>query len=38
MGPKFVEKLKSKKISFEKYSIETVKQFYKDGKDSNFRI
>ena len=38
MGPKFVEKLKLKKIPFEKYSVETVKQFYKDGKDSKFRI
>ena len=38
MGPKFIEKLKLKKIPFEKYSIETVKQFYKDGKDSKFRI
>ena len=38
MGPKFIEKLKLRKIPFEKYSIETVKQFYKDGKDSNFRI
>ncbi len=38
MGPKFIEKLKSTKISLNNYSIETVKQFYKDGRESNFKI
>lgn len=38
MGPKFIEKLKSKKISLNDYSINTVKQFYDDGKKSKFRI
>ena len=38
MGPKFIEKLKSKKITLNDYSINTVKQFYKDGKKSKFRI
>ena len=38
MGPKFIEKLNSKKIKLNDYSINTVKQFYKDGKKSKFRI
>ena len=38
MGPTFIEKLKSKKISLKNYSIKTVKQFYFDGKRSKFRI
>ena len=38
MGPKFIEKLNSKKIRLNDYSINTVKQFYKDGKKSKFRI
>ena len=38
MGPTFIEKLKSKKISLNNYSIKTVKQFYLDGKRSKFKI
>ena len=38
MGPKFIEKLKSKKITLNNYSINTVKQFYSDGKKSKFKI
>ena len=38
MGPKFIEKLKSKKITLNEYSIKTVKQFYNDGKKSKFKI
>ena len=38
MGPKFIEKLKSKKLSLNDYSIQTVKQFYIDGKKSKFKI
>ena len=38
MGPKFIEKLKSKKITLSNYSINTVKQFYSDGKKSKFKI
>ena len=38
MGPSFIEKLKSKKISLKNYSIKTVKQFYIDGKKSKFTI
>ncbi len=38
MGPKFIEKLYSKKISLNNYSINTVKQFYVDGKKSKFKI
>ena len=38
MGPKFIEKLNSKKIKLNDYSINTVKQFYKDGKKSKFKI
>ena len=38
MGPKFIEKLKSKKITLNNYSIDTVKQFYSDGKKSKFKI
>ena len=38
MGPKFIEKLRSKKITLKNYSIETVKQFYFDGKKSKFKI
>ncbi len=38
MGPKFIQKLKSKKISLNNYSINTVKQFYIDGKKSRFKI
>ncbi len=38
MGPKFIEKLKSKKLSLREYSIQTVKQFYSDGKKSRFKI
>ena len=38
MGPKFIEKLKSKKVTLNNYSINTVKQFYKDGKKSKFKI
>jgi transaldolase len=38
MGPKFIEKLKSKKLTLNNYSIETVKQFYSDGKKSKFKI
>lgn len=38
MGPNFIEKLKSKKISMNEYTLQTVKQFYKDGKKSNFHI
>ena len=38
MGPKLIEKLKSKKINLNDYSINTVKQFYSDGKKSRFKI
>ena len=38
MGPKFIEKLKSKKVTLNNYSIDTVKQFYSDGKKSKFKI
>jgi hypothetical protein len=38
MGPQFIEKLKSKKLSLNDYSIKTVKQFYIDGKKSKFKI
>ena len=38
MGPNFIKKLKSKRKSLNQYSIETVKQFYKDGKKSKFKI
>ena len=38
MGPKFIEKLYSKKITLNDYSINTVKQFYSDGKKSKFKI
>ena len=38
MGPKFIEKLKTKKIKLNDYSINTVKQFYSDGKKSRFKI
>jgi len=38
MSPKFIEKLRSKKITLSKYSIDTVKQFYKDGRSSKFKI
>ena len=37
-GAKFIEKLKSKKITLNEYSIKTVKQFYNDGKKSKFKI
>ena len=36
--PNLLKKIKSKKISPRKYSIETVKQFFLDGKKSNFKI
>ena len=38
MGPNFIKKLKSKRKSLNEYSIETVKQFYNDGKKSKFNI
>ncbi len=38
MSPKFIEKLNSKKLSLHNYSIETVKQFYNDGRKSKFKI
>ena len=38
MGPKFIEKLNSRKITLNDYSINTVKQFYSDGKKSKFKI
>ena len=38
MGPKFIEKLHAKKISLEKFSIDTVTKFYNDGKKSGFKI
>jgi len=38
MGPKFIEKLKSKKVTLNDYSIDSVKQFYSDGKKSKFKI
>ncbi len=38
MGPKLIEKLKSKKIPLHKYSINTVRQFFIDGKKSKFKI
>lgn len=38
MGPKFIEKLKAKKLSLHNYSVDTVKQFYIDGKKSKFKI
>ena len=38
MGPGFIKKLKSKKLSLNNFSIETVKQFYNDGKKSKFKI
>ncbi len=38
MGPKFIEKLKDNKLSLNNYSIETVRQFYIDGKKSKFKI
>ena len=38
MGPKFIEKLRARKIPLNKYSIQTVKQFYNDGKKSKFNI
>ena len=38
MGPEFIKKLKSKKLSLNNFSIETVKQFYNDGKKSKFKI
>ena len=38
MGPQFIEKLKSKKVTLNDYSINTVKQFYSDGKKSKFKI
>ena len=36
--PKFIEKIYSKKQSLENYSKMTVKQFFLDGKKSNFKI
>ena len=38
MGPNFIEKLKSKKISLNEYTRKTVIQFYEDGKRSKFKI
>lgn len=38
MGPNFIKKLKSKKISMNDYTRITVKQFYQDGKKSKFKI
>jgi len=38
MGPKFIEKLYAKRISLEKFSIDTVSKFYSDGKKSGFKI
>ena len=38
MGPKFIEKLYAKRISLEKFSIDTVSTFYSDGKKSGFKI
>ena len=36
--PQFIKKIKDKKISLENYSKITVKQFFLDGKKSNFKI
>ena len=36
--PKFIEKIYSRKQSLENYSKLTVKQFFLDGKKSNFKI
>lgn len=38
MSPKFIEKLKSKKISLNKFSVNTVKTFFEDGRKSQFKI
>ena len=38
MPPKMIEKLKKNKISLKKYSLNTVKSFYKDGYKSKFKI
>ena len=38
MAPKFIEKLNVKKISLKKYSMNTVSQFYSDGRKSGFKI
>jgi transaldolase len=38
MGPKFIEKLKSKKTPLNLYSIKTVRQFFIDGKKSQFKV
>jgi len=38
MGPALIEKLNSKKIPLNKYSIKTVQQFFADGKKSRFKI
>ena len=37
-APKFIEKLNVKKISLKKYSMNTVSQFYSDGRKSGFKI
>mgnify|MGYP001261443785 CR=1 FL=1 len=36
--PKFIKKIKEKKLTLENYSKITVKQFFLDGKKSNFKI
>ena len=36
--PKFIKKIKSKKITLENYSKITVKQFFLDGKKSKFKL
>lgn len=38
IGPNFIEKLKSKKISLNEYTRKTVIQFYEDGKIFKFKI
>ncbi len=38
MGPKLIEKLKSKKTPLNLYSINTVRQFFIDGKKSKFKV
>ncbi len=36
--PSLIKKIKSKKIKLNNYSIITVKQFFEDGKEANFRL
>ena len=36
--PSLIKKIRSKKITPKKYSVETVKQFFSDGRKSKFKI